>query len=557
MDFLNQAVSQIRELMLSMTPAARVTALLLVSVIGVSLGYLFQQHSAGPDDYLFNGEFLPSRDVDRAEAAIAQAKLSGYERVGNRIKVPREKKAAYLAAVADAGALPPNFHTILEDALDLGPFVDRVTRQRRIDAAREQQLSMMIREMDGIEDAKVMYDVRRQQGLSKAREVTATVTVRPAPGEGISPRRLKMIKKAVAGAIAGLNPSDVTVANVGDGSTYGGGTDDASAELMEGTYYSTRIAYERLMKSNIENLLHNIPGVRVQVTAELDEAIERTTRTTTPEGEATALRETQQDEDTETSELNNGGRPRLTAQGPGRSSDQAAEATVKNKKTKGSRQTENFVGTKEQLLKESGLVPQHVRAAIAIPSNYLVSVWRERQRKKGEDPKQPLPKDIDTTLQGIQKEVEQNIEHVVVPLLPKEVGENPFSDVKITFFESLTPDPMQEPSTTDQALRWAGQNFNTLTMAFLAMVSLVMLRSMVKSIPSSAPSAPLGEATLSFDLDPSESQEANGEQDAGDNNRPRLRLNKGPSLKDDLTEMVREDPDAAAAILRTWIGNAG
>jgi flagellar biosynthesis/type III secretory pathway M-ring protein FliF/YscJ len=38
--------------------------------------------------------------------------------------------------------------------------------------------------------------------------------------------------------------------------------------------------------------------------------------------------------------------------------------------------------------------------------------------------------------------------------------------------------------------------------------------------------------------------------------RPRLRLKKGPTLKDDLTELVKEDPDGAAAILRTWIGNA-
>ena len=50
MDFLNQATGQIRELFLSMTPAARVTALLLVGVIVVSMGYLFQHHSASPDD---------------------------------------------------------------------------------------------------------------------------------------------------------------------------------------------------------------------------------------------------------------------------------------------------------------------------------------------------------------------------------------------------------------------------------------------------------------------------------------------------------------------------
>jgi flagellar biosynthesis/type III secretory pathway M-ring protein FliF/YscJ len=41
-----------------------------------------------------------------------------------------------------------------------------------------------------------------------------------------------------------------------------------------------------------------------------------------------------------------------------------------------------------------------------------------------------------------------------------------------------------------------------------------------------------------------------------DPNRPRLRLKKGPTLKDDLTELVKEDPDGAAAILRTWIGSA-
>jgi flagellar biosynthesis/type III secretory pathway M-ring protein FliF/YscJ len=33
-------------------------------------------------------------------------------------------------------------------------------------------------------------------------------------------------------------------------------------------------------------------------------------------------------------------------------------------------------------------------------------------------------------------------------------------------------------------------------------------------------------------------------------------LSRGPSLKDELAELVREDPDAAASILRNWISNA-
>jgi flagellar biosynthesis/type III secretory pathway M-ring protein FliF/YscJ len=31
----------------------------------------------------------------------------------------------------------------------------------------------------------------------------------------------------------------------------------------------------------------------------------------------------------------------------------------------------------------------------------------------------------------------------------------------------------------------------------------------------------------------------------------------GPSLRDELSDLVKEDPDAAANILRTWIGQAG
>jgi len=31
----------------------------------------------------------------------------------------------------------------------------------------------------------------------------------------------------------------------------------------------------------------------------------------------------------------------------------------------------------------------------------------------------------------------------------------------------------------------------------------------------------------------------------------------GRSLRDDLSELVQEDPDAAANILRTWIGSPG
>jgi flagellar M-ring protein FliF len=557
MDFLNQAFAQIRDLFLSMTPAARVTSVLLVAVIGVSLGFLVKQNGAGPEAYLFNGESLRPADADRVEAAIAQAGLNGWERNGNRIMVPRSQMAEYLGAVADAGALPPNHDSIILQALDLGPFVDDKTRRERLKAAREQQLSMIIRAMDGIEEAKVIYDVTEARGLSRAAQASATVSVRPAPGRSLDPQRTKLIRKAVAGAIANLNIDDVTVINLGDGNTFG---DEISPESFDTPYFQHRVAFERQMQGKIEKLLMHIPGVQVQVTAELSPTLTAETRTIAAEGEATALRESNQEKVIDTQHLNKGGRPGLVAQGPGRGAEGVNEVTVKNTESDTQSEQNYFVPTKDELTTQAGLVPEHVRAAVAVPTGYLISMYREQQRRKGEDPNQPLPTDINTTLEVYKKDVEDSVKAAVVPLLPKELAQYNLSDVVVSFFETLTPETIEEPSIASDALVWTSQNFNTLTMSGLVLVGLVMLRSLVKGLPTPEPLTAVANPTLtiaggtgSTTNDKSESSE---EEQEADEERPRLRLKKGTSLRDELTAIVKEDPDSAAAILRTWISNA-
>src|SRR3954463_16583480 len=84
MDFLNKALAQLSELFRSMTPGARITAGLLLAVVVISLGYLFQHGASGPDTYLFGGEPISSGKLDRVEAAIAKAGLSDFQREGFR-----------------------------------------------------------------------------------------------------------------------------------------------------------------------------------------------------------------------------------------------------------------------------------------------------------------------------------------------------------------------------------------------------------------------------------------------------------------------------------------
>ena len=84
----------------------------------------------------------------------------------------------------------------------------------------------------------------------------------------------------------------------------------------------------------------------------------------------------------------------------------------------------------------------------------------------------------------------------------------------------------------------------------LAAFSLVMLRSMVRS---TGPEPELSGPRLASIK--GEGGERSDEEDI--EHRLSRFAGSGRSLRDELSELVKEDPDAAANILKGWIGSAG
>ena len=88
-------------------------------------------------------------------AAFGKAGLNEYEFEGNRIKVPRGKQADYMAALADAGALPHNFLDSLKKSLERRWPVCRSSQARRNgEVGLQDELSKIISKMNGIEYAQ-------------------------------------------------------------------------------------------------------------------------------------------------------------------------------------------------------------------------------------------------------------------------------------------------------------------------------------------------------------------------------------------------------------------
>jgi flagellar M-ring protein FliF len=184
---------------------------------------------------------------------------------------------------------------------------------------------------------------------------------------------------------------------------------------------------------------------------------------------------------------------------------------------------------------------------VTIPHSYVATIWKQRNPEATAPPKEE-------DLRLVQENLITKVENIVVPLLTRQnKGEDQYKQVRVEIVDSIPLPEIVPPSFASNATNWAGHYWSTLAMIGVAMFSLLVLRSVVKGGPAGSGSPLAGAApTLTVHADAD-----GGEGDSDAPQRSRLRIKKGVSLKDDLAEMVREDPHAAAAILKSWIGKAG
>jgi len=551
MDFLNKSLAQLADLFRSMTPGARITAGLLLAVVVISFGYLFQQGTAGPDAFLFGGQALSDNELSEIEVALGKAGLTAV-REGNRIRVAAGQQAAALAAIADAGALPPNFNKLLENALQGGPWESREATRERLKIARQQTLREIIRAMYWVDDAMVLYDEQQPRGLTSTKQVTGSVSVRPVSGESLDARRVKMLQKLVSHAVVGMKPADVAVTNLGDGSL---GTErEISPESFDDEYQQTRVAVEMQKRESIMNALRDIPGVRVEVNAELDRTVEEITHTVKPDPKPTVLREVETTESSTQSTDGSGGQPGPIASGPTRQGATQVAQENTNETKSGTIETVNSVGQDVNRVLKKGYSPKEIWATVTIPSSYIETLWKQKNPQATDPPK---PED----LAPIKTEVKTSVENIVEPLLllGANKGQNTYKYVTVEVLPSLPAPTIEPPSTASQVLAWTGRYWSTLAMLGVAMFSLLVLRSIVRGGPPAdvaSSSGAAGPALTLHDDGASRADDASGNAAEPVDDRPRLRLKKSKSVKDDLVQIVHDDPNAAADILRSWIGKA-
>jgi flagellar M-ring protein FliF len=232
---------------------------------------------------------------------------------------------------------------------------------------------------------------------------------------------------------------------------------------------------------------------------------------------------------------------------------QSATSGAESTTTESKSDVQNIPGHDTTNVELARLIPKKVTASIGIPTSYYAEVWRQRNPQPADKPAKP-PEAAE--LATIETEIKERLKETVRNLLPDfDKGTNPYPHIVVESYTDLPRMPAAPPALAATATTWLADNWQTLAVVGVGLVSLLMLRSMV-----GAPARPaLAVAATNQSAQPRLAAQEQATED--DEPEPARTLKTrftmtGPDLKAELQEIVKENPDAAATILRSWIGEA-
>ena len=359
---------------------------------------------------------------------------------------------------------------------------------------------------------------------------------------------MQQIRTYVAGYYA-IGLDDVTITDLNGNVTFGGDRATREPNGPQTEYAEAKRDYESYWKQKIEECLAVYPGVVVGVNVEVDPELGSESRKVVVDPQPTAVESNTYRKTTENRPAP-GGRPgavpnEVASNTPRSiSSVSAQESTLDENRE----QQVSVPGHEQTVRKKAPLIPTSVTATVLVPESYIENLWKQKNPEATEG-----PKDVD--LEPISTPLIESIKKTVLSTLPPPPADSTSTTslVEVTTFVDLPAPEVEPPSFATTAQYWFTNNWQNLGLVGLGLLSLLMLRSMVKSnVPTPATSSVALPAAPKKAADEPVQDEPAPEPII----LQRRQHPAGGSLRDELTAMVKEDPDAAANVLRTWIGDA-
>ncbi len=369
----------------------------------------------------------------------------------------------------------------------------------------------------------------------------ATVVASGKGNRPINPAVVNVIRATAAGWW-GIRPDDVMVTDLNSQRTYLPEADGLGKESK--LYAEAKLMYEQAYQNKIYECLSVYPGVVVGVNVEMDPDMAHESTKVTVDPQSIPL-ESETYSKTLESGPAPGGRPGAApnevAGNVARSRDGAEPEILHGRKPRTAAVDYRARTNQPQ---ESPVRSDHGDGH-GLTSQELFSTSLETAG--GED-RGPRNEDAEGRHNGrrgsvIEKEITEQIKDKVVHVLPPmPVGDSPFPQVEVSSYGDLPELPLEEPSMAASTLAWFSDNWQTLGLLAVGLASLLVLRSMIRG------ATPATEPALAAVTPHIPHEEEEEEPEVAPIVLHRRTPTSGASLREELTSMVRDDPDAAANV---------
>ena len=545
MSFFRQSADQLREAFTAMPMQSRVIAGMLVVAIALGLGMLVRGSTTPAVEPLFGGRTFSEKELDTMEMAFSQAGLRQWNREGRRLLIPVANRNEYLTALQNETTLSHSVQSNLQAAIEsTSPFESSDQRHSREMAAKERDISNLINRFPFVAWASVEHDQGQRLGLSREAPQSARVVVTPEGSSALSRDQKDMIQDVVWPSYAGMTADDVVVIDTN-------GTASSTADAAEDPLLRKRREEEANLVQKVRAQLSGYGRIQVQAYVEIDPtmAVEKTVLKYADQ--PTTLGEHSRSVESVSTRPLNRGVPGTVPNAIGNRAASIDENAQTSRVEEDERESTRVAGQEYEQSSVAALQVKRARVSIGLPSSYYRKVWAQNFRlenpgKAAED----VPVMQAADLQQLRETTELNIQNAITPLLPDiAAGEDRLPLVEVFDYTEL-PEPIADkPKTAELALTWLANSWQTIALVILGLVALLVARGAARG--------------GSLDRVPAEYNEGFGLEipaaapDSGDEaGEPDQMTITGGSLKDELANLVENNPEVAANVIRGWVAEA-
>jgi flagellar M-ring protein FliF len=555
MDFLRAQFARIAKQLSGLTASQKMLAFALLALTGMMLA-MWARYAGEPVYEPLLDQAFSQTDISQITSRLA-AKGIGYQLASDRILVPTDRKIEVLADLGFAHLLPQNTNAGFDEIVkQMTPWDPADKTARLWNEAKQRELAQVLDSFPNVQEAVVMIDPHDERSFD-GHDITPSAMVNLArlDHEATGVRQLATAAAdLVAGAEAGLGRGRVTVVVDGitvpipdAGDDIGAGGDEIIDQIR---------AAQEMYRDQILQQLSFIKGLMVSVRVDLNTKSTDTQETIVDPKSVAHMTASDEEKSIETYPPPAGGGE--AGAGPNLAnaplSVSGGASGTPNTETDSTVTYQNQVSqTLKHTIQRPGDAPP-ASASVRVPRSYFIEMYKDIN--KGAEPD-------DTALATLMTKELANIRDDVKQCTgitsDDAVAVNWYSDgAGVTAALESAP---AANSTAAASLRMLSSYGKEMGVGVLAAVSLLMVTMMVrKSAPPIVAQVAAGAAGASGPVRLNADSDVAGEVGEGGKMLDGMELDdemvKGQQVVEQVSTMVKDDPESAASLVKRWLSKA-